>query len=244
MVVDHDLDSGIASEAVAPSPSQAEALIKEAKRHQRVRYGFTALAIIAVALIVLLAVIFSGGTSRPASKAPQHPEVGVPTAGSTTCRSDQLVIDYKGSQGATGQISSGFWIANTSPDSCTLRSSVTVDLLDGSTLPRLSASTTIASPIDLPGNNQMPSGNVVPKGDHLAWVNIVWPGTALAQESIGAPTSHCTQPSFTPTAIRFGFKGISPITVSQLSASPLSTQPLTLCGTGHFYVGGVNSLSN
>jgi hypothetical protein len=89
----------------------------------------------------------------------------------------------------------------------------------------------------------MPAGNVVPHGDHLAFVSLFWPGIPLAQESIGATNdSQCSQPLLTPTAVRFDFKGIAPITVSQLN-NTISSLPLALCGSS-FNVEAIGPLSN
>ena len=113
MVVDYDLDSSTATEAGTPTPSEIQALIKEAKRHQRLRLGFLALAFAAVAIVVS-ALFFVGGNSRPLPTATKHPEVRIPTVPLATCRADQLVVQYKGSQGVAGNITSAFWVANTS----------------------------------------------------------------------------------------------------------------------------------
>lgn len=241
MVVDCDVESSTSIESGAPTPSDSQALIKEAKRHQRLRYGFIALAFVAVAMAVL-ALLFVGGNSRHSPMATKHPEVRIPTATLATCRADQLVIQYKGSQGAAGNIASAFWVANTSGGSCSLQSSVTVDLLNGSGTAQLSASSTLGTPIQLAAKTKMPNGNAVPSGDHLASVVLIWPTIPDAALMMGSTSAGCPQPLFSPAAIRFGFNGIAPITISQLAAGSELAQQLSICGT-HFSIAGVSPLS-
>jgi hypothetical protein len=241
MVVDCDLDSSTATETGTPTPSEIQALIKEAKRHQRLRLGFIALAFVAVAIVVS-ALFFVGGNSRPSPTATKHPEVRIPTVPSATCRADQLVIQYKGAQGAAGNIVSAFWIANTSGSSCSLRSTVTANLLNGSGATQLSASTTLNTPIFLAANTKMPAGNFVPTGDSLAAVGLRWPTIAMGALMMGSTSGYCPQALFSPAAVRIEFKGIAPITVSQFIATSMPSQPLSLCGT-QFWIDGVSPLS-
>jgi hypothetical protein len=144
------------------------------------------------------------------------------------CRADQLAIQYKGSQGATGNIASAFWVADTSGDSCSLRSSVTVDLLNSSVTTQLSASKVLTAPIELTPNTTMPAGNVAPQGKQVAFVTLFWPTIADA-----SPNGQCPQPPFTPTAFRFIFKGIPAITITQVHAIPQLQSPeaLSVCGS-------------
>ena len=241
MVVDCEVKSSTTFEAGTPTPSDSQALIKEARRHQRLRYGSIALTLIAVSMAVL-ALLFVGGTSRPPPQAKTHPEAGIPAATSATCRADQLVIRYKGSQGAAGNIASAFWVANTSGSSCSLQTSVTVDLLNVSGATSLSASSTLETPVPLPANTEMPIGDTVPGGDHLASVVLMWPSVPDAALMMGSTSGVCPQPLFSPAAIRFGFNGIAPITVSQLAAGSGPAQPLSICGT-HVSIANTGPLS-
>ena len=227
MVLDADVGNGSKITIESPSADDIEVLIKEAKRHQRRRYATVGLAAAAV-LTISLILVFAGSDNGSSPKTVKPPETSIPAAGSPTCRTDQLAIQYKGSQGAAGNIAAAFWVADTSGASCSVRSSVTVDLLNKTRSTQLSASKTLTAPIQLTPNTTMPSGDVVPHGEQLAFVTLFWPTIWDA-----SPNGQCSQLLFTPTAFRFAFNGIPAITVTQLDTVPpqQTSEWLSICGS-------------
>jgi hypothetical protein len=230
MVVQDTIESDLVLSPDMARSGDIEVLIKEAKRHQRRRYVAIALVITVVAVAVV-AVGLAGRHGSTSLRAPKHRETEITPAVARTCRADQLAIQYRGSQGATGNIASGFWIANLSGTPCSLRSSVTVDLLNSTGATQLSASKSLTSPIELTANTSMPPGGVVPQGDKLGFVVLFWPTIPDAAASVGVADGQCPQPLFLPSAVRIDFKGIAAIRVPQFPASLALSAPLSLCGS-------------
>lgn len=153
-----------------------------------------------------------------------------------TCDGAQLGIQYMGSQGATGNWTAGFWIADRSQIPCAIRTSVTVDLVDRLGAER-SASARLLAPIPLSAGAMLPStsGANPPPGEQLGSLVLAWPTLPDAIDALtgsdGGPNAQCPQPLFTPVAARIMFSGEQPVTVNQLSiAGPDPSSVGSLCG--------------
>jgi hypothetical protein len=176
-----------------------------------------------------------GSSTTTATSPPTTTATAVPVS-EPTCDAAQLGIQYTGSQGATGNWTAGFWIADRSQSACALRSSVTVDLVDRFGAER-SASAPLRSPIPLSADAILPStpGANPPPGERLGSLALAWPTLPNAIDQLtgsdGGPNAQCPQPLFTPVAAQIMFSGEQPVVVDQLSiegAVPSSVG--SLCG--------------
>jgi hypothetical protein len=154
-----------------------------------------------------------------------------------TCRADQLVIGYRGSQGATGNWVSGFEVVDTSPTACALPDEVIVQLLDQHEVVQRSATWTSPVALELSANASMPPQmeNPLPH-QQLAWLTLWWPTEADAALEQGSTSGYCLTPLFTPAAVRFEFEGLAPITVTDLVGDPNDVG--SLCGPDFSVYGG------
>ena len=157
-------------------------------------------------------------------------------ASEAACDAAQLGIQYTGSQGATGNWTAGFWIADRSQSPCALRSSVTVDLVDRFGAER-SASASLRAPIQLSAGATLPStsGANPPPGEQLGSLVLAWPTLPNAIDELtgsdGGPNAQCPQPLFTPVAAQITLNGEQPVMVNQLSIEgPVPSSIGSLCG--------------
>jgi hypothetical protein len=157
-------------------------------------------------------------------------------ASESTCDAAQLVIRYAGGQGATGNLTAGFRIADQSPTPCAIRSSVTVNLVDRFGAER-SASAPLLAAIPLSAGATLPSSSGVnpPPGEQLGSLVLAWPTLPNAIDALtssdGGPDAQCPQPLFTPVVARITFGGEQPVTVNQLSiAGPGPSSVGSFCG--------------
>jgi hypothetical protein len=157
-------------------------------------------------------------------------------ASEATCNAGQLRIQYAGSQGATGNWTAGFWIADRSPTPCAIRSSITVDLVDQYGAVR-SASAPLLAPIPLSASAMLPSTSGVnpPSREQLGSLVLAWPTLPDAIDALtggdGGPNAQCPQPLFTPESARITFGGAQPVTVYQLSIAGSAPSSVgSLCG--------------
>ena len=154
-------------------------------------------------------------------------------ASEATCDAAQLGIQYTGSQGAAGNWTAGFWIADRSQTPCALRSSVTVDLIDRFGAERsASAPIPVAIPLSAVATLPSTSGANAPAGEQLASLVLAWPTLPDAIDELegndGGPNAQCPQPLFTPVAPRITIGGEQPVTVKPLSiAGPVPLLRIT-----------------
>jgi hypothetical protein len=209
------------------------------------RFRWSVLVFVAVAFILA-----SCGGPAPAKSGEASPTGSTstttvpPTLATTTttavpaseasCNSAQLQIEYRGSQGATGNWASAFWIANRSSVPCAIRGSVTVDLIDRSGGER-SASSPLLAPIPLSASASLPttSASNGPAGQQLGALVLFWPTLPNAIEELtgtDGPNSQCPQPLFTPVSARITFSGDQPLIVSPLSGDGPIPGMGSLCG--------------
>jgi len=125
----------------------------------------------------------------------------------------------EGIQGATGNWSASFWIADTSAEACALQSSVRLDLVDRSGQVRLTATKPVST-IDLSARSPFPPTN--PPAGRLAFVALLWPTDG------SFPTGTCPTPDFVPDAVRIVFSDGKPITVTHLRANG---RQVAICGS-------------
>jgi hypothetical protein len=157
-------------------------------------------------------------------------------ASEITCDAARLGIQYTGGQGATGNWTAGFWIADRSQTPCALRSSVTLDLIDRFGAERsVSAPLRVAIPLSAGGTLPSTSGANPPPGEQLASLVLAWPTLPNAIDELtgggGGPNAQCPLPLFTPVAARITFGGEQPVTVHQLSiAGPVPSSVGSICG--------------
>lgn len=169
-------------------------------------------------------------------------------ASEATCDAAQLVIQYTGSQGAAGNWTAGFWIADRSQTPCALRSSVTVDLVDRFGAER-SAAAPLLAPIPLSAGATLPStsGANPPPGEQLGALILLWPTLPNAITELtgsdGGPNPQCPQPLLTPVAARITFSGEHAVTVNQLSITgPVPSSVGSICGND-LRIGEIGSLN-
>jgi uncharacterized protein DUF4232 len=156
---------------------------------------------------------------------PLHP---VPVS-APTCRANQLEVRYRGTQGGTGNYFSVFWVADTSPRPCELRSAVRVDLLDLQGVALRTAKLSITKPIRLSPKAVMPAPLSDPAaGERMAFVLLMWLGLPDAILAMGATGDRCPVTPFQPDWVQFTFSGVASIVVGQLRAG--GTAVPSLCG--------------
>jgi hypothetical protein len=120
-----------------------------------------------------------------------------------------------------------FWIVDTSPRACTLKSPTELRLLDSAGTTRLSA-TVQAEPISLSAGTPMPTAEANPDSSQvLADVSLLWPTDANAALQAGATDGLCPTPDFTPSAARISFAATS-LTVTNLT---IGTSRVAICGS-------------
>jgi hypothetical protein len=195
--------------------------------------GIRILLILLGSALVLAACGQSGSSPKLAQSSPSTSSTAL--ASIKACTASELKIQYRGTQGATGNWASAFWIADGSALPCALRSTVTVQLVDSSGGQRV-ASKPIAVAIPLSAHGVIPSRgkeDVSPVQKRAALV-LFWPTLPNAILELGGTPSQiqCPQPSFVPKTARFIFNGGQAVTVSQLSlGAPYPSSVGTICGS-------------
>ena len=160
------------------------------------------------------------------------------------CTASQLNGQYRGSQGAAGNLVSSFWIANSAASPCALRSSVTVELLDSAGHTR-TMSHAIDSPILLSAMGIIPPlGQNPAQGQMLASLIIGWPTVPNAVEALGGTGVQCPQPLLQAHMARITFDDAEPLIVENLTNSgpPPSGSIPPICGSD-VYVWEISSLT-
>jgi hypothetical protein len=148
------------------------------------------------------------------------------------CTAGHLTAQYRGSQGAAGNLASGFWIANTGTAPCQLSGTVSVELIDAHGASR-TASHGVTPPIVLSTNGAMPAPGQNPaKGATLASVVLFWPTIPNAVQSLGGTGATCPQPLFQATSAHITFSGLQPLVVTDLTTStPAPAEIPSMCGS-------------
>jgi hypothetical protein len=163
----------------------------------------------------------------------QLPTTTVPTVSSpvAACAASQLVAQYRGSQGATGNWASSLLIANTGAAPCALRSGVTVELLDGQGASR-SASHAVSPPIELSPQSSLPPLNQEPAtGETLATVVFAAPTIPQAVGELGGSGVTCPEPLFEARSARVTFAGVQPLIVNLTASEPAPSGSVPpMCG--------------
>jgi len=154
------------------------------------------------------------------------------TSSAGACTNGVLTAQYRGSQGAAGNVASGFWVVNTGPTPCELSGTVSVELLNGHGASR-TASNGVNPPILLSANGTMPApGSNPAKGSTLASIVLFWPTIANAVQSLGESGVTCPQPLFQATSAHITFSGLQPLIVTGLTTSePAPTAIPSMCGS-------------
>ena len=144
------------------------------------------------------------------------------------CRGAQVQGALKGIQGATGNWVAAFWIVDVSPTPCELQSPLHVAMVNGAGVVQQSAVWTFR-PVPLSAFAAMPGGVVEPLGS-IGWVNLEWATEANAAAAMGATTTMCPIPDFTPSSIQmaFGDEGTD-LHFTDLTAD---ARTIAICGTG------------
>ena len=149
-----------------------------------------------------------------------------PGAAAASCRSDQLRAELKGLQGAAGNLVAAFWLANTSPVLCVLRSPLRLSLLDAAGDVMITAERAF-TPILLSANGSVSTDAALPSGQ-LAVVRMSWPTDANAAASQGDPSGRCPTPEIVPQSAQIAFNDAAAISVASLRDGD---QQVRICGT-------------
>jgi hypothetical protein len=144
------------------------------------------------------------------------------TVGLVACSASQLQIQLKGIQGATGNWAAAYWVADSSPRACLLRSPAKMNLLNSSGGIQLSATGTFTS-LPLSADTPMPADNTVSSGQ-LAFLTLFWPTDADAELAQNGP---CPTPDFVPAAIDINFGGSGAVTVPN---TRIDGREVAICG--------------
>ena len=150
----------------------------------------------------VLAAVGPGGSPGRSMTGPSN--LATESSSSTSgCHEGQLQAELKGIQGAAGNWAAAFWVADTSPEDCTLPSPVQVDLMGSSGQVELRGIESF-TPVLLSGGGSIPAGDANPTG-RLAFVTLFWPTDADAALAMGSSDGHCPTADFVPDAVRLEF---------------------------------------
>jgi hypothetical protein len=185
----------------------------------------------------------------PSTSPPRSTNTSMSTSTTTrgqsliSCSADQLDVEYRGTQGATGNYFAAFWIADTSAASCTLPSQVTVNLLDAQNVAQRSATYLINASIPLSARALMPADGMNPaQGESLAYITLEWPTVFDSGLGPVIGSSKCPQPAFVPTSVRITLGDQAPILVNILGPDIESPDGIgSLCGP-NFSINSVGPL--
>jgi hypothetical protein len=143
-----------------------------------------------------------------------------------TCTASQLLIGFRGVQGAAGNWAASFAVANSSVTPCALRSALVVSLTDTHGDVSRSGSYLVTPPVYLSAKAKLPAARANPvAGQKLGVVLLFW----------AIPPQTGAQTVFLPVSAQLSFEGQPPIAVNNLS---LGTE--ALCGT-QFSINDVGS---
>ena len=169
--------------------------------------------------VVLPAVPRVSTTARPPTTVPPP-----------SCRQGQIPARLVAIQGATGNWTAAFWVADTSAQPCLLTSPARIDLVNRSGEVQLSATSSF-SPIPLTADTSIPTDHMIKSGE-LASLVLFWPTDANAAAAIGRTNPSCPTPHFVPFAARISFGDTTTVTVTDLTGTMFGAphQAIALCG--------------
>lgn len=166
--------------------------------------------------------ISSEPTSEPSTVDTTTSSTVLPVA----CRGSQLQGRLGGIEGAAGNLVAGFWIADVSPQPCSLQSPVAVDLLDNTGAARMTGHNAFA-PVPLTGSATLPA-DITSSVAQIATVAVEWATTANASPG---DSGQCPRPIFTPASARIMF-GNGAYIIVPASTTEAPGQAFDICGSG------------
>jgi hypothetical protein len=172
----------------------------------------------------------SPATSTPISAPLEPPTTTAPQVSSIACRGGQLQGRLGGVQGGAGNLFAGFWVADVSPEPCSLQSPVHIDVLSSGGTVGMTANNTFA-PVSLGASATLPAaGSATGSAPGIATMVLQWPSIANAALVMGGANGQCPKPLYSPASVRITFGNGAYIVVTA-SLPRQDGIPFQICGT-------------